>query len=221
MPGLHLANIHRIDLLQRPPLRLAHEEIHNQDSREIAPRKNISVLEPNIANDEGREERDEEVPRPIRRGDERHAAGAVVRGEELADDAPDNGAPGGGVGDDEEAREDDHGLAGGGGVGGGFAVERKGADGGEDEEVDRHADTAYDEGSAAAETLHDVEAEEGHAEIDAAEDHGCYEAVLDTRGREDGCPVVEKKICPCHVSAVNLHLIQSTKICTCQLLQSL
>ena len=67
-----------------------------------------------------------------------------MRGEELADDAPDNGAPGGGVEGDEEAREDDHGLAGRRGVGGIGIVERKGADGGEDEEADRHADTAYD-----------------------------------------------------------------------------
>ena len=195
MPRLHLANIHRINLLQRPPLRLAHEEIHNQHSREIAPRKNISVLEPDIINDEGREEGNQEIPRPIRRGDERHAAGAVVRGEELADDTPDNGAPGGGVEGDEEAGEDDHGLAGGGGVGGSGVVERKGADGGEDEEVDRHADTADDEGAAAAEPLHDVEAEEGHAKIDAAEYHGCYEAVIDTSGRENFRPIVEKEIC--------------------------
>ena len=138
-----------------------------------------------------------------------------MRGEELADDAPDNGAPGGGVEDDEEAREDDHGRAGGGGGGRVGVVERKGADGGEDEEIDRHADTAYDQGSAAAESLHDVEAEEGHAEIDAAEDHGCYEAVVDTRGLEDGGPVVEKEICPCQIVLVectshlfnkNLHL---------------
>ena len=67
-----------------------------------------------------------------------------MRGEELADDAPDDGAPGGGVEGDEEAGEDDHGLAGRRGVAGSGVVECKGADGGEDEEADRHADTAYD-----------------------------------------------------------------------------
>ena len=194
LPRLHLANIHRVNLLQRPSLRLAHEEIHNQDSREIAPRKHISVLEPDIANDEIREERNQKIPRPIRRRDESHAARAVVRREKLADDAPDNGAPGGGVEGDEEAGEDDHGLAGGGRVGGGGVVEGKGADGGEDEEAGRHADAADDEGAAAAEPLHDVEAEKGHAEVDAAEDHGCHEAVVDTRGRENLRPVVEEKI---------------------------
>ena len=117
-----------------------------------------------------------------------------MRGEELADNAPDNGAPGGGVEGDEEAREDDHGFAGGRGVFGGGVVERKGADGGEDEEADRHADTADDEGATAAETLHDVEAKEGHAEVDAAEDHGCHEAVFDTSGLENCRPVVEKKV---------------------------
>ena len=105
-----------------------------------------------------------------------------MRGEELADDAPNDGSPGRGVEGDEEAGEDDHGGAGGRGGGRVDVVEREGTDGGEDEEIDRHADAADDEGPAAAETLHDVEAEEGHAEVDAAEDHGSHEAVVDACG---------------------------------------
>ena len=199
LPRLHLADIHRINLLQRPPLRLAHEEIHNQHSREVAPREDVPVFESNVRNDKGGEECDEEVPDPVGRGYERHAAGAVVGGEEFADDAPDDGAPRRGVKGDEDAREDDHGGAGAWGGGGIGVVEREGADGGEDEETGRHADTAYDQSPSTTEALHDVETEEGHAEVDPAEDHGCHEAVVDACGFEDGCTVVEEKICSCQL----------------------
>ena len=105
-----------------------------------------------------------------------------MRREELADDAPDDGSPGRGVKGNEEAGEDDHGGAGGWGGGRVGVVEREGANGGEDEEVDRHADAADDEGPPTAKTLHYVEAEEGHAEVDAAKDHGSHEAVTDACG---------------------------------------
>ena len=196
-PRLHLANIHGVDFLQRPPLRLAHEEIDNQDGGEIAAGKDVTVFESNVGNDKGREEGDEEVPYPVGRGDERHAAGAVVRGEQLADDAPDDGTPCRGVKGDEDARKDDHGGPGPRGGGGMRAVEREGADGGEDEETDRHADTAYDQSPATTEALHDVQTEERHAEINTAEDHGCHVAVFDACGFEDCRSVVEEEICAC------------------------
>lgn len=120
-------------------------------------------------------------------------------GEELADDAPDDRAPRRGVKGDEDAREDDHSGAGSRSGGGSGVVEREGADGGEDEETARHADTAYDQSPATTEALHDVETEEGHAKVDTAEDHGCHEAVIDACGFEDGCTVVEKKIGPCQL----------------------
>lgn len=195
LPRLHLANVHGVDLLQRPPLRLADEEEHNQHGGEIAPGKDISVLELDVPDDERGEERDEEIPGPVGRGDQCHAAGAVVGREQLADDAPDDGAPCGGVEGDEEAGEHDHGRAGGGGGDGVGIVERKGADGGEDQEIDCHADTADDQSPATAEALHDVETKESHAEVDAAEDHGCYEAVADAGSVEDGGSVVEEEIC--------------------------
>ena len=132
LPRLHFANIHGINLLQSPPLRLAHKEIHDQDSCEIAGRENVSVFESNITDNEGREEGDEEVPDPVRGRHERHAASAVVRREKLADNAPDDRTPCRGVEGDEKAREDDHRRAGGRGGGGSLVVEREGADGGED-----------------------------------------------------------------------------------------
>ena len=115
----------------------------------------------------------------------------------LADDAPDDGTPCGGVEGDEEAGEDDHGGAGGRGGGGVLVVKRKGAHGSEDEEVDSHADAAYDQSLAATKALHDVETKEGHAEVDAAEDHSRHVAIAKARCLEDCCSVVEKKVGPC------------------------
>ena len=182
LPRLYLGNIHCINLLQRPPLRLADEEIHNQDGSEIAPGKHVTVLEPDVPDDEGREEGDEEIPRPVGGRDERHAARAVVRREELADDAPDDGSPGRGVKGNEEAGEDDHGGAGGWGGGRVGVVEREGANGCKYEEVDGHTDAAHDEGPSTAKTLHYVEAKEGHAKVDTAKDHGSHKAVVDACG---------------------------------------
>ena len=119
-----------------------------------------------------------------------------MRGEELADDAPDDGPPRRGVEGDEEAREDDHGGARGGGRGGIGVVEREGPHGREDEEVDRHADAADDQGPASPEPLHDVQARERHAEVDAAQNHGCHVAVADAGGLEDGGAVVEEEVGP-------------------------
>ena len=122
-----------------------------------------------------------------------------MRREKLADDAPDDGTPCRGIKGDEEARKDNHGRAGGGSGRGSGVVEREGADGSEDEEIDRHADTAYDQSLATTEALHNVETEEGHAEIDTTEDHCCHEAVVDACGVEDGSPIVEKKVCACEL----------------------
>ena len=194
LPRLHLTYIHRINLLQRPPLRLADEEIHNQHRREITPRKHIPILESDIRNDKRCEERYQEIPYPVRRRHQRHAASAVMRREQLAHDAPDDGPPRRGITRDEGTRKDNHGLPRSRSKRRIGIIERKGADGGEDQETDRHADAADDESPAAAEALHDVEAEEGHAEVDAPEDHGRHEAVGDAGGLEDCCPIIEKKI---------------------------
>lgn len=117
-----------------------------------------------------------------------------MAGEELADNAPDDRAPCRSVEGDEEAGEDDHSRAGGWSRCGSGVVEREGADGGENQEIDCHANTAYDQSVTTTETLDDVEPEECHAEVDAAKDHGCHEAVVDASGLEDCCSKVEKKI---------------------------
>ncbi len=136
-----------------------------------------------------------------------------MRREKLADDAPDDGAPCCGVEGDEEASEDDHGRAGGRSGGGSDIVERKGADGGEDQEGDCHADTAYDQSLATSEALHDVETEERHAEVNTAEDHGCHEAVLDAGSLEDGSSIIEKKIGPSQLLQCLQHDAESGSIC--------
>lgn len=57
--------------------------------------------------------------------------------------------------------------------------------GGEDHEADEHPDSACDEGFAPAEVLDYVEATEGGAEVDAAEDHLGNVGVADAGAVED------------------------------------
>ncbi len=199
LPRLNLANIHCINLLQRLPLRLADKEINNKHRREITSRKHVPVFEFDSGSDEGRKERNQEIPRPIGRCDESHGARAVVRWEELADYAPDNRTPSYGVEADEEAGEDYHRRARLWGVLRGCIVKGERAYGGEDEEIDRHADTAYDERFTTSESLNDVETKERHTEIHTTEDHGRDEGVGESGGFENCGAIVEKEVSACQL----------------------
>ena len=78
LPRLHLRDVHRVYLLQRPALGLADEEVDNQDGGKIAAGKDVPVFELDVAGDEGGEKGDEEVPGPVGGCDEGHGAGAVL-----------------------------------------------------------------------------------------------------------------------------------------------
>jgi hypothetical protein len=67
------------------------------------------------------------------------------------------------------------------------------AHGGEDHETDEHPDSAGDERFAAAEVLDYVEAAEGGAEVDTAEDHLGYVGVADAGAVEDDGSLAREK----------------------------
>lgn len=186
LPWLDMQDIHSIRLLQGPALALAHKEIRDQHTRQIASGEDVTIPIVDLGRDKRGEEGDEEVPRPVAGGAETHGLGAVAAGVDLARDAPDDGTPGGGVAKDEEGGEDDHDGAGRWCILRRHAVEGEVPDGGEDHEAHEHPETAGHKGFAATEVLDDVEGEEGGAEVDAAEDHGGYEAVVDAGGGENG-----------------------------------
>ena len=68
------------------------------------------------------------------------------------------------------------------------------ADGGEDEEAHELPEGGDVEGFAAAEVPRHPDAEDGGADVDAAEDHGGYVGVVESDALEDGGAVVEEVI---------------------------
>lgn len=68
------------------------------------------------------------------------------------------------------------------------------ADGGEDEEAHELPEGGDVEGFAAAKVARHPDAEDGGADVDAAENHGCYVGVVESDALEDGGAVVEEVI---------------------------
>lgn len=90
LPRRHALNIHRINLLERLPLPLIQEEVHDDRSQEVTAGKDVAVAEVNGARDEGGEEGNEKVPGPVAGGGEGHCCGAVAGGEDFGLDGPDH-----------------------------------------------------------------------------------------------------------------------------------
>lgn len=59
-------DIHGVDLLERPALALHYEEIDHQASEYVAAGEDVAVAEVDVADDEGCEEGEHEVPEPLR-----------------------------------------------------------------------------------------------------------------------------------------------------------
>lgn len=93
LPWDDAENVHGVDLLEGPLLRLVDEEEGDQDTEETAAGKDVAVAVVDGARDPGGEEGDEEVPQPVGGGAETHGDGAVAGGEHFSDDGPDEGTP--------------------------------------------------------------------------------------------------------------------------------
>lgn len=129
------------------------------------------------------------LTQPVGRRRQGHALGAHGQREDLADDDPGAGAPGGGEEEDVDADEGDHGLD------GVVVVRADGADDGDDELADQHAEGAPDEQRPAAEALHGVERDGRRARVDERRDERDEEGVLDgAELLEEGGAEVEDKV---------------------------
>jgi hypothetical protein len=129
------------------------------------------------------------VPEPVGGGGETDTTGADGDREDLADDDPGTGTPGGGEEEDVDADECDEGA-------GGVGIVGKGSSNGTDDELaDDHAESTPDKDSAAAETLNGPEGDGGRAHVDNGEDHGDQEGVLDgVQGLQEDSGVVEDEV---------------------------
>ncbi|KFZ18290.1 hypothetical protein V502_04170 [Pseudogymnoascus sp. VKM F-4520 (FW-2644)] len=133
------------------------------------------------------------VPEPVGGGGETDTARADGQGEDLADDDPGAGAPGGGEEGDVDADEGDHGLD------GSLVVLAWGASGDtddtDDELRDDHAHGTDDENTATAEALDDPEGERGAQDVDEGGHEGDEEGVVDrAEGGEEDCSEVEDEV---------------------------
>ncbi len=139
---------HAINLFETQALRLRHAKIRKQQTETTGTTPDEKNLGSQIAlvlvHDVGCDDGDDAIPEPIARRRERHAFGADGQGEELADDGPCGGAPGGCEREDIDAHKGDEDFISGVGVRGG------GTDDGDDEFADEHEDGAVDEEGASA-----------------------------------------------------------------------
>src|SRR3569833_2767425 len=114
---------------------------------------------------------DLDIPEPVGSRRQTDTTRADRQGEDLANDDPGAGSPGGGEEEDEDGDEGDEELA------------------------DQHAQGTPDEDGAAAEALDGPEGNRGREDVDQREDQGHQEDVLDgARGLQEGGRVVKKKV---------------------------
>ncbi|KFZ02513.1 hypothetical protein V500_00150 [Pseudogymnoascus sp. VKM F-4518 (FW-2643)] len=183
---------HLVDLLQGEALGLGDEEVGEGegDAAEGAPHEEDLGAEVGLAllgTDETYA-----VPEPVGGGGETDTARADGQREDLADDDPGAGAPGGGEEGDVDADEGDHGLD------GTLVVLARGASGDTDDTDDElrndHAHGTDDENTATAEALDDPEGERGAQDVDEGGHEGDEEGVVDRAegGEKDGSEVEDE-----------------------------
>ena len=129
------------------------------------------------------------VPQPVGGGGETDTTGADWEREDLADDNPGAGTPGGREEEDVDADESDHGLD------GVRVVAVRHADDGDDEFGNEHADSAPDQDRATAEFLDGPEGEGRGEHVDDGGDHADHEGIVDgAQVGQESCSKVEDEV---------------------------
>lgn len=164
---------------------LHQEEVHDRRSGETATCENVSVAKVDGRRDEGGEESGEKIPEPVRGRRDGHALGPVAGRIELGDDNPHHWSPGAGERGDEQTCECDHGDTGLRGAFRSVPVQGEVADRCKHHEADEHPQSPCDQTFSTAESFDEVEAWEGHDDVDGAEDDLSHVAVVEARGPED------------------------------------
>ena len=140
-----MRDVHSVDFLQGPSLRLTDEEVNDKHRGKIASREYISIPEADLRSDKGRKKGNKEVPQPIRARSKRHTPSAIARRVQFSDDAPYDRTPGSGIKSDEQAREHDHGCTSLWGIRGVCIVQRERSHRSEYQESGSHSNTPDDE----------------------------------------------------------------------------
>jgi len=159
---------HTIDLLEGKTLGLVDQDIgvNEAEGAERAPdEEDLSAKVGLIGADHiGGDNGDDAVPEPVGGGGETDTTGADGKREDLADDNPSAGAPGGGKEKDVDTDEGDHGAH------GSRIVAVSDADNSNNELADDHSESTPDEKRAATEPLDSPEGDRRRAHVDEGGD---------------------------------------------------
>lgn len=127
----------------------------------------------------------DEVPEPVGGGGKGDTLSTDREREDLADNDPSSGTPGGGETGDVDAHKNDEASR------GGLGTLLRGTNDSDDELAHQHDGGTPDEDSATAETLNHPEGSRGGDNVDEVGDEGDQEGVINTNGLEEGGTVVE------------------------------
>jgi hypothetical protein len=191
LPSLGNLGVELVDLLQGQTLSLVDEEVdeNETDATEATPDEEHLSLEVGVAgagvDHVGGGVGDGPVQEPVGGGGDGETLGTGLEGEEFTGDDPGDGAPGAGEEEDVDADEGDQGLV------GDCVAGEGGADTGDDQLADGHADGTEHEQVATTPLLDHPETGEGGADVDDVGDQGDGEAVGDTGVLEEGGAVVD------------------------------
>lgn len=202
---------HLVDLLEGETLGLGDEEVRVDEGTgaEGTPDEEHGGLHVALVGVDhvGGDDGDDGVPEPVRGSGESDTTGSDGQREDLANDDPRTGSPGGGEEEDEDGDEGDLGVDGADVVSQhllafwvrGVEVSLVETDGhahtSDDELADKHTEGTNDQDCAATESLDSPEGERSREDVDDGKDHGHKERVLDgTGGLEEGGRVVEDEV---------------------------
>lgn len=203
---------HLVDLLESETLGLGDEEVGVDKAAGAEGAPDVEDLGAQVAlvlvNHVGGNDGDDAIPQPVGCGGQGNTTGSDLEREDLADDDPGTGSPGGGEEGNVDADEGDHGL-GSGGVGG-----EDGTDDGNNELADDHAQSTPDEDGTTSEALNSPEGERGREDVDQGGDERDQEGVVDNfELLEEGGTKVENEV---DTSPLLHHLERGTKNSTAE-----
>lgn len=191
LPSLGNLGVELVDLLEGQTLGLVDAEVNEDetDATEATPDEEHLRLEVGVAgagvDHVGGGVGDGPVQEPVGGGGDGETLGTGLEGEEFTGDDPGDGAPRAGKEEDVDADKGDQGLV-------GMRVAGEGgADTGDDQLADSHADGAEHEQVATTPLLDHPETGEGGADVDDVGDQSDGEAVGDTGVLEEGGAVVD------------------------------
>lgn len=184
---------HFVNLFERQALGLGNEEISEEDASGTSCTPNEEDLGTQVAlilvNHVGSDVTDDKVPEPVGGGGKSNTLGTNGQREDLANDDPSSGTPGGSEEEDIDADEDNKDIASGAGA------RSCGTDDGNDEFTEEHTNSAPDEERSATEAFNSPEGYRGRADVDSSSDHANDEGALwDMSLCEKGRAIVEDEV---------------------------